>query len=65
MRGSLSPSKFGRKTMGGVSYREVDENSGLLESQSSEDEDEEVRLINGFDIALPVTLQANIHLTGR
>ena len=65
MRGSLSPSKFGRKTMGGASYKEVDETSGLLESESSEDEDEEVRLINGFDIALPVTLQANIHLTGR
>ena len=65
MRGSLSPSKFGRKTMGGASYKEVDETSGLIESESSEDEDEEVRLINGFDIALPVTLQANIHLTGR
>ena len=65
LRDSLSPSKCGRKTMGGVSYKEVDETSGLLESESSEDEDEEVRLINGFDTGLPLSDQLKLNLSGK
>ena len=65
MRESLSPAKFGRKTMGGVSYKEVDETMGLLESESSEDEDEEVRLINGFDTGLPLSDQVKLNLSGK
>ena len=51
--------------MGGVSYKEVDETSGLLESESSEDEDEEVRLINGFDTGLPLSDQLKLNLSGK
>lgn len=65
MRDSLSPSKCGRKTIGGVSYKEVDETIGLLESESSEDEDEEVRLINGFDTGLPLSDQLKLNLSGK
>ena len=64
LRESLSPSKFGRKTMGGVSYKEVEESTGLIESGSSEDEDEEIRMINGFDTALPLSDQITLNLSG-
>ena len=51
--------------MGGVSYKEVEESTGLLESGSSEDEDEEVRMINGFDTALPLSDQITMNLSGK
>ena len=50
--------------MGGVSYKEVEESTGLLESGSSEDEDEEIRMINGFDTALPLSDQITLNLSG-
>ena len=50
--------------MGGVSYKEVEESSGLLESGSSDDEDEEVRHINGLDTALPLSDQVTFNLAG-
>ena len=51
--------------MGGVSYKEIEETTGLLESESSADEDDEVRLINGFDIALPLSGQVKNNLSGK
>ena len=65
LRDTLPTSNFGRKTMGGVSYREIEESTGLLESGSSEDEDEEVRMINGFDTALPLSDQITMNLSGK
>ena len=65
LRDTQPPSNFGRKTMGGVSYREIEESTGLLESGSSEDEDEEVRMINGFDTALPLSDQITMNLSGN
>ena len=65
LRDTLPASNFGRKTMGGVSYREIEESTGLLESGSSEDEDEEVRMINGFDTALPLSDQITMNLSGK
>ena len=50
--------------MGGVSYKEVEESTGLIESGSSEDEDEEIRMINGFDTALPLSDQITLNLSG-
>ena len=64
-RDTQPPSNFGRKTMGGVSYREIEESTGLLESGSSEDEDEEVRMINGFDTAIPLSDQITMNLSGK
>jgi len=45
------------------SMKEVEESAGLLESPPDSD-DEEVKLINGFDTIVPLSLQALAHITG-
>ena len=42
--------------------KEVEESAGLLEEPDSDDD--EVKLINGFDTEMPVSLQAYQHVTG-
>ena len=42
--------------------KEVEESAGLLEEPDSDDN--EVKLINGFDTEVPVSLQAFQHVTG-
>ena len=44
--------------------KEVEESAGLLESPPDSD-DEEVKLINGFDTIVPLSLQALAHITGK
>ena len=44
--------------------KEVEESAGLLERPSDDDLDDEVKLINGFDLGTPLTLQATQHVTG-
>ena len=46
------------------SMKEVEESAGLLERPSDDDLDDEVKLINGFDLGTPLTLQATQHVTG-
>ena len=47
------------------SMKEVEESAGLLERPSDDDLDDEVKLINGFDLGTPLTLQATQHVTGN
>ena len=47
------------------SMKEVEESAGLLERPSDDDLDDEVKLINGFDLGTPLTLQATLHVTGN
>jgi len=51
-----------RKTNAKKSLKEVEESAGLLES--NDEDDEEVRLICGFDPEVPVSLQAFHHVAG-
>lgn len=53
-----SPSGSGNKK----SMKEVEESAGLLED--SGDENEEIKLIMGFDLEMPLSLQAFQHTTG-
>ncbi len=47
------------------SMKEVEESAGLLERPSDDDLDDEVKLINGFDLGTPLTLRATQHVTGK